>query len=848
MKKTLLTALALVLGFTTALAVPAMRGVKKVITMADGSRVAAELRGDEFANYYQTADGRAIQQADGIYRFVSLDSIQAVREQLFLERNSARRGPARLPKTNPNSFKGTRKGLVILVQFLNGPEFIYGQKEYYDYFNKVGYNQYGMGGSVHDYFYEQSYGQFDLQFDVVGPIKVSHTESYYTTNNDSYVGYMIEEAVKKADSQVNYKDYDWDGDGFADQVYIIYQGYGEAQGAENTIWPHEHSLTSSIIGKSYMSQDGVRVNTYACSSELHGNGVDDPGKIDGIGTACHEFSHCMGIPDFYDTRSEGTNWAMDVWDLMDYGCYNGDHGYVPCGYTSYERMFAGWLTPIELDQPTYISDMPCLSESPTAYIIYNKANPDEFYMLENHQKKNFDSAIYGHGLMVLHVDYDEGVWSSNKVNNTPSRQRMTLIVADGIYGATGNNADGDLFPGSKNVTALTDDTKPAAILYTANTDGAKLMHAPITDIDETNGLISFSFKGGKPTIGTPTSTAATNVDNDAMSFTANWQSVSGATGYDIRLTRTTEVDPWDTTLLAEDFTECYSKVAGTSKDVGGNLDDYLASTGWTGQCLYRSPYRLRVGKSTQDGWIQTRVIQAPEMGVATFVIGVLSTTQTAAAISMEVQTDKGVSLGEVSLGGIPSALTTPVGSYGYFCFPIDNWTYGDFRILLKPQAGSPNFYLGFLGVFDGEFSWEDINGTASEVKAEALLSDTGMLPQLNGTLLDAGEMKWEQSIADARRRASVVEDAGLFTTQATSYTFRNMKPGVYTYSVRARGAKGTGYWSEGQSVELINTTGISTVSPVAPAQGAIYDLSGRRVERPIAGHIYIQNGRKYMMR
>ena len=42
--------------------------------------------------------------------------------------------------------------------------------------------------------------------------------------------------------------------------------------------------------------DGVTVDTYACGSELMGIS----GKtLDGIGTMCHEYSHCLGLPDFY---------------------------------------------------------------------------------------------------------------------------------------------------------------------------------------------------------------------------------------------------------------------------------------------------------------------------------------------------------------------------------------------------------------------------------------------------------------------------------------------------------------------------------------------------------------------
>ena len=52
-------------------------------------------------------------------------------------------------------------------------------EEWKNYFNKEGYNNYGNNGSVHDYFYKQSYGKFDLEFDVVGPVTVSKNMASY---------------------------------------------------------------------------------------------------------------------------------------------------------------------------------------------------------------------------------------------------------------------------------------------------------------------------------------------------------------------------------------------------------------------------------------------------------------------------------------------------------------------------------------------------------------------------------------------------------------------------------------------------------------------------------------------
>lgn len=147
---------------------------------------------------------------------------------------------------------------------------------------------------------------------------------------------MVAEACLAADSEVNFADYDWDGDGEVDQVFVLYAGLGEAAGGDDdTVWPHMWNLSSSDYRKS-LTLDNVKVDTYACSSEMTKDydTFGYPDIVSGIGTFCHEFSHCLGYPDMYDMNYK--NFGMATWDLMDYGNYNGK-GFIPSGYTAYEN-------------------------------------------------------------------------------------------------------------------------------------------------------------------------------------------------------------------------------------------------------------------------------------------------------------------------------------------------------------------------------------------------------------------------------------------------------------------------------------------------------------------------------
>lgn len=483
-------------------AVPAKR-VKHMLTLPDGSVRELSLCGDEFAHWFSTEDGVCfVQGIDGQLHEVLLSDLEYQREAKANVRNLKRR-----TRRDTNSFKGKKRGLVVLVNFtdlemtVNKP-----QQTFNNIFNQNGYKDNGFYGSVHDYFYSCSYGQFDLEFDVVGPYTVSNSMAYYGKNDsrgdDLYVGKMIAEACLLADREVNFSDYDWDGDGYVDQVFVIYAGYGESQGAPaNTIWPHEWDLRSSDYGKA-LALDGVKVDTYACSSELSGKSGS---RVDGIGTACHEFSHCLGIPDFYDTK--GTSFGMDAWDLMDYGCYNGD-GYQPIAYTAYERWCCGWLEPVLLSKGCSVISMPPLSESPVCYVVYNDAHPDEFYLLQNIQKVGWDSGSYGHGLLVLHVDYSSSAWLNNTVNDVPNRQRMTIFHADNVsYNGTVRSKwiaslAGDPFPGTSGNMNLSDYSLPASSLNNMNVDNSSFMHKELGRIVETDGFIAFDFMGGGPAIDT----------------------------------------------------------------------------------------------------------------------------------------------------------------------------------------------------------------------------------------------------------------------------------------------------------------------------------------------------------
>ena len=505
MKKTLLT-LSLLMTVMVVMAVPAKRGIWKTINLSDGTEVRATLVGDEHGHFWRAEDGQTYILRGDAYEPVDAQQV-AAKAKVRRNKVNAQRVQRRT-FGHPTTILDKKRAIIILAEFQDTKFKSSNDNALYQKIaNQENFTEGKFKGSMADYFKAQSRGKFELEFDVVGPVTVEKEASYYGKNdsddNDEHPGVMVIEAVNLAKQQVSdWTPYDWDGDGYVDQVYVVYAGKGEADGgAEDTIWPHAFSLSDA---KSYGDGSGpvtvgdnLKVDSYACGGELNGQ----TGSVAGIGTMCHEYSHCLGYPDFYDTDYSGGQ-GMCLWDLMDSGSYNGD-GYQPAGYTSYERWFAGWEEPIELkDDDQQITNMKSLQDGGEFYIMYNRRNQNEYFLLENRQLDGWDASLPGNGLLILHVDYDASIWEQNKPNDVASRQRMTWIPADKKYQYKTYNGskyydvtgiENDPFPyGSTN--AFNKDFGTMAKLYNKNSDNTYYLGSSVEQITQNaNGTIAFNY-------------------------------------------------------------------------------------------------------------------------------------------------------------------------------------------------------------------------------------------------------------------------------------------------------------------------------------------------------------------
>lgn len=810
------------------MAVPA-KPVRRTVTLADGTRVEATLQGDEHLHFFRLDDGRvALPQGEGRCRLASereVSTLWTERMSEARERQSARlkkaRGeelwtpdwqtgtPRRSPAKAQSAYQGQKRGLVILVNFSDLKMSVsQPQAAYQDFFNKEGYNQDGMTGSVHDYFLSQSYGQFDLQFDVVGPVNLGKPHSFYGADSDNGVDanayVMVMEACRAVDNQVDFSRYDWDGDGWVDQIFFVYAGYGQNYGAPDAcIWPHESSIAS--VG---LTLDGTGIGTYACSCELRGT---KDTQMDGIGAACHEFSHCMGIMDHYDTS--GDNFGMGHWDVMCSGSYN-NSSRTPSAYTAYERWVSGWLEPVEINKATLVQGMKPLEDEPEAYVLYNDYNPNEFYLLENRQQRGWDGAQDGHGLLVVHVDYSAQAWRSNTINTVADRQRMTIIPADGSLDA--GSLAGDPWPGTMRKTSLTDTTSPAATVYSEGPDGYACMGKPLTDIteDEARGLISFACMRG--TLPTPVLGDVTDVTSS--SFALAWEPVEGAASYEISLKEKPApyATPEQACMLREDFTKCVSKSNGLSS-IGGKMDKYTTTPGWTGTNLYTSPNYLKIGQGSKMGTLVTPTLDTPLADDVTIVC-------TLAPYGNDTKVTGKVKV--LRKGGNMSAVINTEGRETLLlrASGVDD----PFQISVEPTTVC---YISHLAVYDGDFS------------AEQLGVDTGGDDESDKQSV----MAYDGDRRAARRKAGTTT---VLTTSEPRYTFTGLtSTSKYYVTVRAIADQSNSKWSRQVEVKLDQTAIEAPLATGSSQQFAMpwYTLQGQRVQKPTRG-IYVHNGRKVLVK
>ena len=519
------------------------------VRQPDGSRLTIIGHGDEFCHYMTTADGYTIVKGtDGYYRYATLIDGQLMAtpakasdvsgrnkaENLFLQ--TMRKGIA--PEMSPqakrlkegmlhqtgllqqlrpnkrNSSASLQKagishdyrGLVLLVNFsdrnFSDRNFSRGNENAYSHYNALlnqeGFNGYedtwpirhfrSCTGSGRDYFSDNSYGQFQPEFDVVGPVEIGSSQYDIQGVDNTYR--IATEIFQAADSQVDFSRYDSDGDGIVDMVYILYAGYSSVymDNDECYIWPHAGIMSHAAEDGFNICYDGVEMGRFACSAEIYGWESEGDQYQDGIGLICHEFAHVLGFKDHYDVQ--GYQEHPNTWDLMASGNYNGTLNDTPCALNAFEKAAAGFIQPLDISNSDGEDiNLVATELSQDACLIRSK-QPHVSFFMENRQPEKWDKGLVGHGLLVWRVDsVRPEYWEKNIVNVT-TRTGLRLVRAYGTQGSAMGGVediDFDPFPGTRHITSLTNET-PRADLVSYDRYASPVI---LNDIAENDGIISF---------------------------------------------------------------------------------------------------------------------------------------------------------------------------------------------------------------------------------------------------------------------------------------------------------------------------------------------------------------------
>lgn len=803
----------------TAMAVPAKPG-QRVFTQPDGTRITLSLVGDEHFHTYVSADGRNMRRgADGFFREVADADVAQMRERAGVRR-ARRQAPARKSQV---PCTGSPRIPVLLVQ--------YSDYSFKDADPLATFRSFFVDGdkSATRYFVDQSNGKYTPQFDVYGPVTLSGTRADYGGNdawgNDIGCGNMVGEAVQALDDGIDYSLYDNDGDGECDVVIVIYAGDAEASSyhpdAANAIWPCQWALSYSEFGRP-LTPDGTKVDRFAVFNELNGS---DMSRIDGVGTFCHEYSHCLDLPDFYDTKYSGY-FGMSHWSLLDYGCYN-DDGYTPVGYSAYEKAFMGWIEIGEAEDNMHYT-LPVLNQknadTDLAVRITNPLDPDEYYVIENRARTGWDAFLPAEGLLITHVTYDEAAWTNNTVNNY-SKQRMTPIPADnelkmtrietsgGFYfDRDEESLKGDLWPW-QGVDELTDFSTPAAKVYTG-----RRMGRPVTEITRNDdGTISFWVT--KPMAETP-SALSHSIESES-SLALAWQPAG-----DVPVTYTVEVAPHREIN--------YHFVSDTQFSTA---DHGWLTVGFTE--LVPTSGVLRIGSERQAGGVVSPSFRTGGDGLVTVFLDAASYPMDNTAITISLLDRKG--------NRMASRTQQLVTRFDRYAVVLEGDAEVVASVRIETETPDQVFYLRQVVIYTGDATGLDLLDVF-----EGVINAPCLYGEPDGGYIYRAEAAAE-GYDSLSRTAEAPETVILTGIEDTRCVVEGLVPGaVYDCRVRAVPVDatdlGASAWSETLTVDMSaydpNSVETIGVDPEDSGAAVYYDLQGRRV-RPgnLAPGLYIKDKR-----
>ena len=323
--------------------------------------------------------------------------------------------------------------------------------------------------SIRRYFQLQSYGQYQIECEVMDWYTTNNTEAHFAAGQDGMLG-----SLRSADFFVPALDHldrvallDWDRfdrnrDGNIDAVLVLHSGFASEAGfgtacnantPENRIRSQGYvsSLEGSWTSLNPKSASRVRLDGYAVASAF--SGVCDTEQSAQIGVMTHEWLHTFGALDVYDnyfSAKPGIYGGLGSFDIMANPFGPRGDSSLPGSMSPFSRELCGWIEPTEI-KTNGVYRIRASNLFPDAYVIKSGFPDNEFLLIENRQPIEFDGLLFGNGgLLIYHVDNDKNLqqdrgypgqfgWPTNG-----NHYRVALLQADGQYHLEQGVNNGDL--------------------------------------------------------------------------------------------------------------------------------------------------------------------------------------------------------------------------------------------------------------------------------------------------------------------------------------------------------------------------------------------------------------------